>query len=168
MVDPVRRPLAHYRFHLTLDDALAGERLHGEWSSWRLTVVIVLAVGVGGGSALLEEWLATPWWLNALALALLAFAGLSGWDRLRDRRRAARASGEWEVDEWHDHLAVRSPAGEYRLANEMVGNVVAAADRVFVLHEEGMVILPRRAFVDDAAMAAFAEALDMRSRDAAP
>ena len=149
-----------------MDDALAGARLHGEWSRWRLATVLLLAACVGGAAAMLEELLATPWWLNACALALLATAGLSGWDRWRNHRRAARACGDWQVEEWDDHLAVRSPAGGYRLANEMVGNVVASADRVIVLHEGGMVILPRRAFADDAAMAAFAAAVDARSRDA--
>jgi len=168
MREDTHRPLGHYRFNLTMDDALARERLHGEWPRRRLAAVIALAACVGGGSAMLEEWLATPWWLNACALALLAVAGLSGWDRWRDHRRAVRSCGDWEVEDWGDHLAVRSPAGRYRLANEMVGNVVASADRVFVLHEGGMVILPRRAFADDAAMAAFAAAVDARSSEAVP
>src|SRR5690606_377498 len=120
------------------------------------------------GSAMLEQRLGVPWWILAGGLSLFAVAVLSGWDRWGTWRRAAtKAGGEWEVEEWDDHLTVRSPSGEFRLAGEMIGDVAASTDHVFVLYEEGMLILPRRAFADGAAMAAFVEAVDAQSRDAA-
>ena len=72
------------------------------------------------------------------------------------------------VEEWGDHLVVRSQAGLQHLSYEMIGNVIATDAHVFILLHGAPVIVPLRAFEDRQAMRAFAEVVDKRSQEAVP
>lgn len=171
MVEGVHRPLAVYRYRLTLVDALAYERLPGEWSGWRKAAVIMPLMAIGAFAGMIEDWSGPWWWSSLVALLVLwAIVGLvvSNWHiRHRARTRAAR-EGQTEVEEWGDHLAVRSATGTMHLGYETIGKVIVADTHVFVLYRGGAVILPLRAFDDPEAMRIFGEAVDRRSAEAVP
>lgn len=171
MVEDVHRPLAVYRYRLTMVDALAYERLPGEWSGWRKAALVLPLMAIGAFAGLIEDWSALLWWSSLAALLVLwAIVALivSNWRiRRRARTRAAR-EGQTEVEEWTDHLAIRSQAGTIHLAYEMIGKVIVTDTHVFVLYRGGAVILPLRAFDGPEAMRIFGEAVDRRSAEAVP
>ena len=171
MVEDVQRPLAVYRYRLTYVDALACERLPGEWSGWRKAAMILPLMAIGAFAGLLEDWTGVWWWTSVvgllLAWALVGFAVLNWRIHRRARARALR-EGQTEVEEWGDRLTIRSQAGVTHLADEAIGRVIVTGGHVFVLWRGGSLILPLRAFEDGEAMRAFGEAVDRRSMEAAP
>jgi len=171
MVETVHRPLAVYRYRLTLVDALAYERLPGEWTGWQKVALILPLIAVGALAGFLEDELGVWWWvLVAGLLVLWAAVGLVvfNWRIHRRARTRAAREGQIEVEDWSDHLVIRSQAGTASLADEAIGRVIVTAGHVFVLWRGGSLILPLRAFEYAEAMRAFGEAIDRRSMDAAP
>ena len=171
MVEDVHRPLAVYRYRLTTVDALAYERLPGEWSGWQKAALILPLMAIGAFAGLIEDWTGVWWWLAVAGLLLVwAVAGLAvlNWRIHRRARARAAREGQTEVEEWGDHLAIRSQAGVTRLADETIGRVIVGAGHVFILWRGGALILPLRAFDGPEAMRAFGEAIDRRSAEAAP
>ena len=171
MVEDGERPLSVLRYRLTPADALAYERLPGEWSGWRKAAFILPLMAIGAFAGFIEDFAAVWWWASVAAL-LLVWAvvglGVSNWRALRRARARAAREGQVEVEEWGDHLAVRSGAGDIFLAYETLGKVIVGDGHVFVLWPGGSLILPLRAFDDPEAMRAFGEAVDRRSAEAAP
>lgn len=171
MVDQTHRPLALYRYRLTTIDALAFERLPGEWTG-RQKLAFMLSLMVVGALAGFLEDLGGIWWWAAVAglLLLWAAAGYAfrHWYTLRRARARAAREGDTQVEEWSDHLLVLSQQDSRRLGNEDIGRVIATDAHVFVLYRGGAVIVPLRAFETPEAMRAFAAALDTRSMEAAP
>lgn len=170
MADDVHHPLALYRFRLTTADALAYERLPGEWTGLQKAAFILPLMAIGALAGLLEDWSGIWWWAAVGGLLLLwAVIGLFvfNWRIHRRARTRAASEGQTEVEEWGDHLAVRSQAGERHLADETIGNVIVGEHHVFVLYHGGALILPQRAFESPQAMRIFGEAIDKRSMDAA-
>jgi len=171
LVESVQRPLAVYRYRLTLVDALAYERLPGEWTGWQKAALILPLMAIGAFAGLIEDW-AGVWWWASVGLLLLVWAtvGLAVFNWRIHRRAKARAAreGRTEVEEWGDHLAIRSEAGCANLADETIGRVIVGDGHVFVLWRGGSLIVPLRAFDSGEAMRAFGEAIDRRSMEAAP
>ncbi len=171
MVDQPHRPLALYRYRLTTIDALAFERLPGEWTGRQKLAFILSLMFVGALAGFLEESSGIWWWAAVGGLLLLwAAAGLAfrNWHTLRRARALAAREGETQVEEWSDHLLILSQQGSRRLGYEDIGKVIATDAHVFILHRGGVVIVPLRAFDTPEAMQAFAEAVDTRSIRAAP
>jgi hypothetical protein len=170
LVEHVQRPLAVYRYRLTYVDALAYERLPGEWTGWQKAALILPLMAIGALAGLFEDELGV-WWWAAVAGLLLAWAvvGLAVFNwRIHGRARARAArEGHTEIEDRGDHLVIRSQAGTTRLADETIGRVIIAGGHVFILWRGGSLILPQRAFDSGAAMRAFGEAIDRRSMEAA-
>jgi hypothetical protein len=171
VVDDVHRPLAVYRFRLTTADALTYERLPGEWTGWQKAAFILPLLAIGALAGFLEDWVGI-WWWGAVGGLLLVWAVVGlfifNWRIHRRAKVRAAAEGQTEVEEWGDHLTIRSQAGETHIANEVIGKVIVSDHHVFVLYPGGALILPQRAFESPQAMRIFGEAIDRRSMDAAP
>lgn len=171
MVDDVHRPLAVYRFRLLAGDALAYERLGGEWSGRQKLAFLLPLLLIGALAGFLDDLAAIWWWASLGMLLLLWIVGgllFMNWRiNLRAKRHAAR-EGQTEVEEWGDHLVVRSQSGTTNLAYETIGKVIVGDHHVFVLYRDGVVILPQRAFASPVEMRIFGEAIDKRSMEAAP
>lgn len=169
MTENVHRPLASYRYRLTLVDALAYERLPGEWTARQKLAFFLPLFLIGGFAGFISDWLAVCWWLAVLGL-LLAWAVLGlvihTWLIHRRARTLAALHGSTEVEEWGDHLVVRSEAGQQFLAYETIGKVIVTDAHVFVLYHRGPLIVPLRAFENAEAMRSFGEAVDRRSEEA--
>lgn len=171
MADDIHRPLTVYRYRLTTADALAYERLPGEWTVWQKAAFILTLMAIGALAGLLEDWSGIWWWGAVGGLLLLwAVVGLFIFNWRLHRRAKARAAreGQTEVEEWGDHLTIRSQSGDTHLTNETIGKVIVGDHHVFVLYKGGAVILPQRAFESPQAMRIFGEAIDKRSMDAVP
>ena len=165
------RPLAVYRFRLTTADALAYERLPGEWTGWQKAALIVPLMAIGAVAGFLEDWSGIWWWVAVGGLLLLwGVIGLFAFNWRIHRRAKARAAREGltEVKEWGDHLAIRSQAGTMDLTYAAIGKVIVGDGHTFILYRGGALILPQRAFDSPQAMRIFGEAIDKRSMDAAP
>lgn len=171
MMEDIHRPLAVYRYRMTVADALAYERLPGEWTGWQKAAMLLPVMAIGALAGFLEDELGVWWWAAVAGLLLIwAAIGLAVHNcriHRRARRRAAR-EGEVEVEEWGGHLAIRSAAGEVYVADETIGKVLVGDGHVFVLYGGGPLIVPLRAFQERALMQAFGAALDRRSEAAAP
>ena len=171
MVEDVHRPLAVLSYRLTAADALAYERLSREWTGWQKVGLILPLMAIGALAGFIEDWAGIWWWGTVAGLLLLwVVVGLAlfNW---RIHRRAlawAQREGQTVVEDWGDHLTIRSQAGESHLANEMIGNVIVGDYHVFVLYPGGALILPQRAFDNAEIMRVFGEALDRRSMEAVP
>ena len=163
-------PLSTYRYRLTLVDALAYEQLPGEWLGRAKLAFFLPLFVIGGFAGFISDWPAVWWWLTVtgllIAWAVLALA-LINWRIHRRARKMAAWHGQMEVEEWGDHLAVKSDAGRQNLSYEQIGKVIVTDAHVFVLYRGGATILPLRAFEGVAAMRAFGEAVDRRSDEAA-
>lgn len=169
MNETVHQPLNILRYRLSLVDALAYERLPGEWSGRRKIAALAPLIAIGAFSGLIEDWPRLWWWLSVGGLVLLwAIAGLflHNWQMHRRARALAARLGQVEIEEWGDHLVIRLQSGTRHLAYEQIGKVTSTDSHVFILFHGGPAIVPLRAFDDDAEMRAFAEALDRRSEDA--
>lgn len=171
MGEDVHQPLAVYRYRLTRVDVLAYERLPGERTGWRKAALFLPPVAIGALAGLIEDELGLWWWGVVACLFLVwavAGAAVSNWRIHRRARARAAREGRIEVEEWGDHLVIRSQAGTTCLADETIGRVVVIDGHVHVLWHGGSLILPRRAFDSDEAMRGFGEAIDRRSMEAAP
>jgi hypothetical protein len=169
MEEDVHRPLAVYRYRLTTVDALAYERLPGEWTGWQKAAFMLPLVAIGAFAGFIEDWTGLWWWTAVGGLLVLwATVGLFifNWRIHRRAKARAAAEGQTEVEEWGDHLVVRSQAGTMNLAYETIGRVIVDKGYVFILYRGGAVILPQRAFESPEAMRAFGEAVDKRSMEA--
>ena len=62
----------------------------------------------------------------------------------------AAREGQTELEEWGDHLAIRSQSGERFLPYELIGKAVTTDAHVFILYHGGPTIVPLRAFEDAA------------------
>ncbi|MER2534192.1 MAG: hypothetical protein ABTQ31_03405 [Rhizobiaceae bacterium] len=162
-------PLSILRFSLTPADALAYERLPGELSGWAKACLVISLAAVGGFYGFVEDWPAA-WRYGVTALLVLAWlvAVMTIRTVLMHRRAKALAArdGNVEIEEWYDHLAIRTASGTRVLAVETIGKVLGGEGHVFILHHGGPTIVPLRAFEDAEAMRAFGEALERRSADA--
>ena len=170
MNETVHQPLRTLRYRLTLVDALAYERLPGEWSGRQKVAALAPLIAIGAFSGLIEDWPRLWWWLSVSGLVLLwAIGGLLvyNWRMHRRARALAALHGQTEIEEWGDHLAIRSEASERFLPYELIGKVIATDSHVFILFHGGPAIEPLRAFADAAEMRAYANSLDRRSADAA-
>ena len=169
MNENVHQPLRILHYRLTLVDALAYERLPGEWSGRQKVAALAPLIAIGAFSGLIEDWPRLWWWLSVGGLVLLwAIAGLFvyNWQMHRRARALAARHGQTEIEEWGDHLAIRSQSGTQHLPNELIGKVIPTDSHVFILFHGGPAIVPLRAFEDAAEMRAFADALDRRSAEA--
>lgn len=158
--------LSVLRFSLTPADALAYERLPGELSGRAKVSLIVSLASVGGFYGFVEDWPAA-WRYGVTALLVLAWLGAAMAIRTVLMRRRAKAlavrDGDVEIEEWYDHLAVRTASGTRVLAIETIGKVLVGEGYVFILHHGGPTVVPLRAFEDAEAMRAFGEVLERRS-----
>lgn len=171
MVEEARRPLGLYRYRLTTVDALAFERLPGEWTGWQKAAFVLQLAAIGAAAGFFEESLGSWWWAAVCGLLLAwVLVGLVIWNWRLRRRAKARAAreGQTEVEEWGDRLTIRSQAGETHLAYETIGKVIAGEGHVFVLYRGGQLIVPLRAFESPARMKVFADAIDARSMKSQP
>lgn len=171
MARDVHRPLAVYRYRLTAADALACERLPSEWTGWQKAAFILPVMVIGVVAGFIQDWPGLSW--SAAVGGLVLAWGVAGlvihnWRMQRRARLRAAREGQTEVEEWDDHLVVRSQAGTMSLADEAIGRVIVTDGHVFVLYRGGALILPQRAFENPQAMRAFGEAMDRRSMEAAP
>ena len=169
MEEDVHCPLAVYRYRLTTVDALAYERLPGEWTGWQKAAFMLPLVAIGAFAGFIEEWTGLWWWTVVGGLVLLwAIIGLSvhNWRIHRRARALALREGQTEIEEWGDHLVIRSQARVQHLSYELIGKVIASDAHVFILYHGGPTIVPLRAFEDLQAMQVFAEAIDRRSEEA--
>jgi uncharacterized membrane protein len=169
--ETIHAPLATYRYRLTLVDALAYERLPGEWSVKAKLAFLFPLIAIGAFSGLIEDWTRLWWWLAVAGLILLwAIVGLLVYNwRIDSRaRKMAIREGQTEVEEWNDHLAIRSQAGVQYLPYELIAKVIITDAHVFILYHGGPTILPLRVFEDAQAMRVFGEAIDKRSEQAVP
>ncbi|WP_442579687.1 YcxB family protein [Mesorhizobium sp. ASY16-5R] len=101
-------------------------------------------------------------------MLLWAIAGLSiyNWQMHRRARGLAARHGQTEIEEWGDHLVIRSLAGTRHLAYEQIGKVISTDSHVFILFHDGPAIVPLRAFEDAEEMQAFGAEIDRRSEEA--
>jgi hypothetical protein len=170
MVEDVHRPLAVFSFRLTTADALAYEHLPGEWTGWQKIALLLPLMAIGALAGFLDDW-AAPWWWGAVGGLLLLWAvvgfAVFNWRMNRRARAKALREGQTVVEEWGDHLVVRSQAGTMNLANETIGKVIVGDHHVFVLYHGGAVILPQRAFASPQDMRVFGEVIDRRSMESA-
>ncbi len=170
---PQRMPLQTLRYRLTRDDVRAFFALRREARGWRAalpTVLVLLALVAT--SALTAGADDTTWWLG------MGLGGGTAWVLGRgvlfiDRRRAVARpplpEGDVELQRWGDHLRVVAGGHVERTGYGQLGAVVATADHVFLLtHPHQALILPRRAFADAGAMAAFAAEVDRGSQASQP
>lgn len=165
---PLDQTPVTYRYRLTLVDALAYERLPGEWSGRQKIAAFAPLIAIGAFSGLIEDWPRIWWWLSVGGLVLLwAVAGLVvyNWRIHRRARLAAAREGQTEIEEWNDHLAIRSEAGAQHLPYELIGKVIITDAHVFILYHGGPTIIPLRVFEDAQAMRIFGEAIDRRSHE---
>lgn len=171
MVEEVQRSLAVYRYRLTTVDALAYERLPGEWTGWQKAALILPLMAIGAFAGLIEDWSGVWWWASVIGLlaiwAVVGFAVFNWRIRRRAKARAAR-EGRIEVEDRGDRLTICSQAGTTHLADETIGRVIVTDGHVFILWRGGSLILPQRAFEDGEAMRAFGAAIDRRSMEASP
>lgn len=170
MVENIFLPLAVYRYRVTLVDGLAYERLPGEWLGKTKVAFILPLVAVGVISGLISDWPAFWWWSAVGALALIwAVAGVAIYNLRMHRRAQAMAAreGQTELEEWGDHLAIRSQSGERFLPYELIGKAVTTDSHIFILYRGGPTIVPLRAFEDAEAMRSFGEVLERRSKESA-
>lgn len=170
MVDtPLHRPPDIYRYRLTAVDALAFQRLPGEWTGPQKLAFILPLMGIGAVAGFLEDWRGVTWWA-AVGGLLLFWAGSSlairNWRDLRRARARSGREGETQVEDRGDHLLVSSEQGVRRLGYEDIGKVIVTDSHVFILYNGGVVIMPLRAFDTPEAMQAFAQAVDTRSSQA--
>ena len=132
---------------------------------------ILPLMAIGAAAGFFEEWPGIWWWpaFGGLALASV-LVGLVVYNWRMHRRAKAKAAreGQTEVEEWGDHLAIRSQSGESHLAYETIGKVIATESYVFVLYPGGDLIVPLRAFESADAMKAFGDAVDRRGIEASP
>ena len=171
MVGQIDRPLAVYRYRLTYVDALAYERLPGEWTGWQKAALILPLMAIGALAGFLDDELGIWWWASLAGLLIVwAVVGIAVFNWRIHRRARARAAheGQTEVEEWGDRLVARSQAGTISVAYETIGRVIVTDGHVFVLWRGGSLILPLRVFDSGEAMHAFGEAIDRRSMEAAP
>jgi hypothetical protein len=171
MSETVHKPLRTLRYRLTLVDALAYERLPGEWSVRRKAAALAPLIAIGAFSGLIEDWPRLWWWLSVGGLVLLwAIAGLfiHNWRMHRRARALAARHGQKEIEEWGDHLVVRSLAGIRAVPYELIGKVITTDSHIFILFHGGPAIVPLRAFEDVAEMQAFGATVDRRSEEAVP
>jgi len=164
-------PLSTYRFSLTPADRLAFAMLRRELTGWEKFRLIII-VGIAGLAAgmLPEDMGAIAWWATVAIILLIGAAAAILWSNVEVRRRARALDapkGDMVVEEWGDHIAVRSEKGTQNLAYEQIGNVVISDAHVFILFHGGPVILPLRAFADAVEMRAFGETVDRRSQESA-
>jgi hypothetical protein len=112
------QPLAVYRYRLTYVDALAYERLPGEWTGWQKAALILPLMAIGALAGLLEDELSVWWWGTVAGLLLVwALVGLVVFNWRIHRRAKARAlrEGQIEVEDWADSLTIRSQLGATHL-----------------------------------------------------
>lgn len=171
MTENIHRPLSTYRFTLTPADRLAFAMLRRELTGWEKFRLIVI-IGIAGMAAglLPEDMRPLAWWATVALILLTGAAAAILWSNVEVRRRATALGvpkGEIVVEEWGDHIAVRSEKGAQNLAYDQIGNVVVSDAHVFILYHGGPLILPLRAFADAGAMRAFGEVVDRRSHEAA-
>jgi hypothetical protein len=170
---PSRMPLNRLRYHLTRDDVRAFFALKREPAGWRGALFYLLLLPALFLLGLLLEGLDDTAWLIGLAAGLGAVWLLTRIVLLIDRRRAiARyplSEGEIELQRWGDHLRVIADGRTAHTGYDQLGNVVATPDRVFLMTApDDAIIVPRRAFADADAMAAFAAEVDDASNNSLP
>ena len=71
MARDVHRPLAVYRYRLTAADALACERLPGEWTGWQKAAFILPLMAIGALAGFIHDWTGLWWWTAVGGLALV-------------------------------------------------------------------------------------------------
>lgn len=164
------KPLGLYRYRLTTVDALACERLRREWTGWQKVAFLSPLVAIGVIAGLLNDW--PRWWWSAVFVLVLAWVigglAFSNWRLHRRAKLQAAREDQVEIEEWSDRIAIRLAAGPSQLRYEEIGNVLVTDGHVFILHPGGAIIVPLRAFGSLREMQAFGEAVDRRSRNAAP
>ncbi len=171
MVDTLHRPPDIYRYRLTTVDALAFQRLPGEWTGPQKLAFILPLMGIGAVAGFLGDLSGVIWWATIGGLLLIwAISSLAihNWLNLRRARARSAREGETQVEDRRDHLVVSSGQGVRRLGDGDIGKVIATDSHVFILHGGGVVIMPLRAFDAPEAMQAFARTVDDRSSHAAP
>jgi hypothetical protein len=170
---PSRMPLDRLRYRLTRDDVRAFFALKRERAGWRGTLFYLLLLPALFLLGLLLEGLDDTTWLLGLAAGLGAVWLLTRIVLRIDRRRAiARyplSDGEIELQRWGDHLRVIADGRTGRTGYDQLGNVVATPAHVFLMTAPNYaIIVPRRAFADADAMAAFAAEVDDASNNSLP
>lgn len=174
VVNPTdRMPLERMHYRLTQDDARA---FFDEWiqeRGWRkglfyLLAFLFIVVYVTVNATADDE----VWWLG-MALAIGLAWSLSKLILWLNRRiaisRYPLLAGEVELQRWGDHLRLIAEGETVQTAYRSIGYVLATKEHVFVMTspEQG-IIVPKRAFKEEAAMASFARQVDKEADESQP
>lgn len=173
---PAMQPLETLAYTLTPADALAYERLPRERRGWGQVLFYIWIACAGAALvALPQEWTGDEGSIRfyLVGAALIALFWISA-NLMRDQFRRIRAYRlvpepvAVQLEVWGDHIAIDRGGQQSFLAYETIAAVQRDESRVFIIGPSALVIVPRSAFADDAALAAFAADIDARSRDSAP
>lgn len=168
-------PLDTLSYTLTPEDALAYERLTRERRGWGQVLFYIWIACAGAALvALPQDWTGDEGSLRfyVVGAALIALFWLSA-NLMRDQFRRIRAYRRVpapiavRLEVWGDHIAIESGGRQTVLAYETIAAVHHDEAHVFISGPSAVVIVPRSAFADSAALAAFAEGIDARSRESA-
>lgn len=162
-------PLWKYVYRLGRADWIAYESRSVELSGWRFLLTLAVPAAMGGAYGALRDhapgWFpfAADGWADLLVLAALA---LGIWYIVttiamtvaahRRARRHPLAAIDTTLEVFHDHFAEHASPAPRFCAWEMVTGVRVEPHHVFIQPEGGpVVIVPARAFEDQADMVAF-------------
>ena len=170
MSDSTPAPIWTFRFQLGRDDVAAFENLPAEARGWRKFVMFCFAILAGGLWAFAEEFVFgdDPTAFQHIAALLVAIAigwGLAALVLKLDRRRVingrALPKSETRVDIHTDRFVVTEDDRSRTYLFEQTQWPIVTASHVFMqIGRIDRIILPLRAFDSEAAMRAFAAALD--------
>ena len=172
MSDQPSAPIWTYRFQLGRDDVAAFENLPAEARGWRKFVMFAFAILAGGLWAFVEEFVfgddPTAFQHVAALLAAIAIGwGLAALVLKLDKRRVIGRrplpQSQTRVDIHADRIDVTED-GQTRvyLFEQMQWPIVTASHVFLQIGQIDKIILPLRAFDNEAAMRAFADWLDAR------
>lgn len=160
----VEEPLRTTTFTLTRADALAYEQAAGHLSPLGL-VSLLLWLGFWGGLAWLipSDWAGAQfgWSFSILVSILIAIGyvlvliGIAFRQWLAAGRRIKRPV-EVTVTEWHDRLEVVAASLPRELKFSDIRQSIPGSGHLFLVSDDGVLILPRAAFSEDGVIDALA------------
>lgn len=167
-------PVGRYAYRLDWTDALVWETLPFEWRGWRKFAFFLWLALAGIWLAMLPDRLvgseySLRWWIAAFVLLAIQYGSLTLAMNLLARRRARRrirGPVEAMLEEWDDRLR-ETRGGVQRIVRPKEIVAVPVTPRHVIIHAPpDVVIVPRSAFADEAAAAAFATRWDDLSKNA--
>jgi hypothetical protein len=174
IINPLQRmPIERFHYRLTRNDVRAFFSLRRELRGWRNILIYLLLFPCAGVVVAWDEGADDAVWWFGLALGIGGAWLLSKLILNLDRRiaiaRYPLPKGEVELQRWGDHVRVIADGHAEHTPYQSIANVIATPEHVFLMTAPyRVVIVPEAAFENEAAMAAFARAIDQGSEESQP